>query len=340
MTLIMMYDESHADGCPQCRTQDGGVEFVTQRCSCGTAYTRAKEPRNHFLMLPGHSSILADLDIPNSRASTSADAEDATRALNYGPMVKPAHYEKFSVPCFDDICNVKNVDFAAPPRVFITDLLGYMYSVPWRVVSGTDDLCFFLHNLTSGGPVLIWQRDYRVFDDTDTEVTPENWTELAYPGICLQLHSCHGKNGHGLRQVFISKIETEFKEAVSKHSMDSLDTLIQHLCLTVGASDSQYERRQLIVETVTALFQPGSRAARSGLLQRTTTRGPKVCSFCREIYPTWKALATHAKSHLVALRCPGECVICDDSDLPYYRTEDVAGRDASSKCSATVSAGL
>jgi hypothetical protein len=336
----MKYDESCADGCPHCRIQDGGLEHITQRCSCGISYTRAREPRNHILMLPGHPTILADPDLPRPRASTSADAESSTRVSVPGPAVKPAHYKKFSVPRFDDICNVKNVDFATPPMVLITDLLGYLYSVPWRIVRDTDGLCFFLDNFVCGGPVLAWQHDYRVFDDTDMEVTPENWTELGYPGISLELQSCFGEKGPGLRQVFVSKIETECKAVVSKRPMDSLDSVIKHLHLTIGASDSQHELRQLIVETATALCQSGSHAVWSGALQRTTARRPEVCLICCKQYSTWENLAKHARSHLVALRCPDDCVICDDSDLPYFMYEDVARRKVNSQRDATVSVSL
>jgi hypothetical protein len=339
MTLIMMYEESYVDSCPHCRTSDTGIEAITQRCSCGTAYTRAKDPTSHVLMLPSHSSVLEELGSQHIEPSASAEADDSPGTPNVEHMNDPDLCRDHTVPLYDDL-NAKNVEFSTPAMVVVTDLLGYLYSVPWRNIDSIDGLYFFLQFFPAGGSVLEWQDDYRIMDEAELEITPENWTDVAYPGISLKLYPCHPEFGRNICQFMVPKIEAECLAWLSKTPKIDLDRLISHLCLTIGAFDSQRQVQQLIVDTATTFCLGRSCAALLKTSQPITAEKCCACLFCHKQFSTTIGLAKHVQSHLVALRCPGLCVSCDEGNLPYFMGESVSERGRQCEDSAAVSASI
>jgi hypothetical protein len=339
MTLIMMYDESYADSCPHCRVPDTGVEAVAQRCSCGTAYTRAKDPTSHVLMLPSHSSVLKELGSRHVDSSASMEADNSSGTPDVEHINDADLCGDLAVPLYDDV-NAKNVDFSTPAMVIVIDLLGYLYSVPWRNISSVDGLYFFLQYFPAGGSVLKWQDDYCIMDDTALEITPENWTEVAYPGISLKLYPFHQNLGHNMCQLMVPKIEVECLAWLSKTPRIDLDSLVSHLYLAIGAFDSQRQLQELIVDTATK-FCPGShREALVNSSRSTTARRCCACSFCRKQFSTSIGLAKHVQLHLLALRCPSLCVSCDEGNLPYFMGEIVSERGRDREDSAAVSASI
>jgi hypothetical protein len=336
MTLIMMYDGTYANSCPHCRAPDSGVSAITQRCACGTAYTRAKDCTDCVIMLPSHSSVLTDLASEDTDPSAYVASDDASGCSNDEHMDDSARCGDYVVPFYDDV-NAKNVDFSTPPKVLVTDLLGFFYFVPWRHVSTVDGLTFFLQYFPAGGSVLTWQDDYRVVDDTEFEITRENWSEVGYPGISLKLCPCRREAGHNLCQTIISKIEAECLTRLSKTPEVGIDSLISHLCLAIGAFDSQRQLRQLIVDTTTALCLDNNRAVLVNSARPVTVNQHWPCLICPKQFSTTTGLAKHVQSHLAALRCPGPCVSCEESDLPYFMGEVVSERDSGCEDSTAVS---
>lgn len=329
MTLVLMYDNDRATGCPGCGTSDNGTAGITQKCDCASAYTRAKDLEHHILTLPAHSSQFGqpDLGHPESSATSTLGETPHTQKLNQD--VEPAFCEgsnHLPMMSYNDVCNIKNVDFSTPPMVLITDLWGHLYFVPWSMVQTTTALLFVLNHFSAGGPVMSWKVDYCLMDDNDEEITPENWTQIAYPGMSIRLRLNYEHTGRSLRERFVSKIKTEISTCPSTLPRCDLDSVIAHLCLTIGAAASQEDLRQLIIETATASCGTNPCAMRKPHIESSASDPRRVCSLCRRRFSTAARLIKHVHSHLVPLRCPEECAACEKTHLPYFMDEDVAGR--------------
>ena len=261
MSLIMMYDEKYAEKCPCCPTADLGIENVTQLCPRGTAYTRAKDHTQHITMLPSHFSLQEEHSCGCIHSCAYVEAKPFVDATNHECLGDSHPSENHAVPSFDDFLSVKHVDFSTPPMVLITDLFGYLYSVPWRIVKSVEGLSFFLKHFSAGGSILTWQDDYRVSNDTNTDVTSENWTELGYPGMSLKLHACPQDIGQVIKHKIMGKLPEVLSNPTCERSYDT----IAYLCKALGAFNTHWEFRQLIMETATTFCWDKS------VLAQTTT---------------------------------------------------------------------
>ncbi|GAB7328780.1 hypothetical protein MBLNU13_g00675t2 [Cladosporium sp. NU13] len=258
MTLVIMYDNDRAIGRPSCGMSDNGTAGITQRCPCGSAYTRAKDLVDHILMLPAHSTQYAQPESGNADSS-------AVSTLGEPPYAQTLEQGEESVFCedsnhppilvYDDVRNIKNVDFSTPPMVLITDLWGHSYFVPWSMVQRTDGLMFVLNHFPAGARVLSWEDDYCLMSEKEEEITPANWPQTAYPGMCIRLCLSYKDTGRSLRERFVSKIENELSTFPSTLPRCDPDSVIEHLCLKLGATVSHQELRRLITDTVAALCE-------------------------------------------------------------------------------------
>lgn len=340
MTLVIMYDNDRAIGCPSCGMLDNGTAGITQRCPCGSAYTRAKDLVDHILMLPAHSNQYPQPESGNADSS-------AVSTLGEPPYAQTLEQGEESVFCedsnhppilvYDDVRNIKNVDFSTPPMVLITDLWGHSYFVPWSMVQRTDGLMFVLNHFPAGARVLSWEDDYCLMSEKEEEITPANWPQTAYPGMCIRLCLSYKDTGRSLRERFVSKIENELSTCPSTLPRCDPDSVIEHLCLKLGVTVSHQELRRLITDTVAALCETKLYAEKTPSDGCSEPNLRRVCSLCRKQFSTAALLTKHIHSHLVPLRCPDACEVCDETDLPYFMNEDVPARSRDNRDAGTVS---
>lgn len=103
LTLIMMYDDSHADTCPGCHSRDGGVEDITKLCSWGVVYTRARAPNEHIIMLPSHSALLEETNSDTTLSDARVTRCERVASSIYGPTVPQEDLHSPEVPVFETV---------------------------------------------------------------------------------------------------------------------------------------------------------------------------------------------------------------------------------------------
>ncbi|KAM0722482.1 hypothetical protein Q7P37_001923 [Cladosporium fusiforme] len=330
MTLCMGYDDEYANQCPGCEHPDDGVEDVSKDCPCGILYTRAIEPKTIILMLPAHSNPLEQPSHPHQKCRECGSEQSSPQEAFCGPDPKPLPLEAWEIPTFHDIDTVKNVDFATPLMTSVTDLLGYTYMVSWHVIRRVERFSFFLRWFPAGGQLFHWPQDYDLVDDIGHELNEENWAANTYPGISIKLilraHVCNLNidEEFGLRIA-----DALLTSNVISHAGD-LEDATERVCSFLGVVQSQTEVKKIVSKSVATFLQrPSQLSSTSQALAIGVSHS--LCLICRRDFKAYSALKKHVQSHLVALRCPGDCGPCDRTDLPYFVGEDVAQRQNSGR---------
>lgn len=325
MTLIMGWDDKYERCCPGCDNPDEGVENVTYNCRCGVLYTRAIEPKEHILMLPAHTKAVEQPDDSHHTCDDREFEQRAPRSMFHGPGPKPIQQEAWDleVPPFHDVTVAKNVDFATPAMVCLTDLFGYIYMVPWRVIRQAAGLTFFLQWFTAGGPLFQWSQDYHLLDDDGTVLREEIWETHAYPGISIKMVRRHDGCNKTLREEITSRIEYALSTSHLVSKTSSIDDAVHNACLLFSTAPSQTEVREAILDSVSAFLQKSPRSDSPSCKAPTIDESRKFCLICRKGLRTHLAFKDHVRSHLYALRCSKDCVACDTAGLPSVIGKDV-----------------
>lgn len=202
-------------------------------------------------------------------------------------------------------------------------------------------MLFLLRWFTAGGILSDWRRDFLLLsDESDTEITQELWETYITPGTCVRL-SVLGDGSQGtLRDMFISGIEDVLTTSKFLCLAQANEVTVDEISLMVGAAPSQVEVRHII-----AMCMANQMSLSCSTVAASTTSvklpDPSVlCIICRRTLPTLRAMVEHVRSHLVELRCPVDCMICDGGDLPYVRCQEVLNESCSDPSVPDVSHGV
>lgn len=338
MTPLMFYDDDSAYSCPRCHEPDCGVVDKTNTCACGVVYARARYLKTRIIMLPAHFTSPTESVCHHRRSSVYVEAPGTAHATQFGPAEPPTLHDVHRVATFGSVRNIKNVavDFSSPPMVSIIDMLGYAYSVPWRAIQSVEGILYFLDYFTAGGS-LLWPDDYAPRENDEVENDPATWAARAYPGSSLNLRLRDPDQGASVHERFVSKIKAVLETSIEPCHEQPVERRIEKACLEMGASESQAEFRRLIKDAITSSGLAERQSSCVEGSRNTMSISRHTCLICCRQFPSQNRLAQHAHPHLVALRCPSECALCDATDLPFYIGEDVDRRAKACEESSTVS---
>jgi len=319
MPLVVSYEDQHADTCPGCRSHCDTDSSPTLRCACGVVYTRLSRSEDHIRMQPAHRKPFHQL--------VQAVAPMDPISAQLSPMVDPPARHQSSTdkkPRFKFVKNIKNVDFSAPRMVSVRDLLGFMYTVPWRMVRTTEKVTFFLRRFTAGGSLFDWTRDYIVVDDdANKELTVANWETTAYPGISVALRPRDSCDQATLRQNLVTRIQDMLSRSAQTPRKQDFQDVVDEMCLLMGGTSAQIELRSFVEAAVNVQWLIQSTRHPTPTQPETF---PSICLICRKEFSALVDLAKHAQCHLTVLRCEGHCNACDRQRLPFFVDENVSER--------------
>jgi hypothetical protein len=330
MSLVVSYDDRHADVCPGCRSLSDTTSSSTLRCACGVVYTRLSRSQDHIRMQFAHRKPLQQLE----QATTPQTQASAQLPSRVDPLVDLRQLPTDRGPRFEIVKNIKNVDFSPPRMVFVRDLFGFMYIVPWRMVRTAEQVIFFLRQFTAGGSMLDWSRDYITVDDTNRELTVTNWETDAYPGISVALKLRDMCDEATLRQTLVSRIQDVLPLSAQTLRKHDFRDLVDEMCLLVGGTSAQIELRSLVEAAVNVQWLIQS--AHDPTPMQAESASKSTCLICRQDFPTLIDLARHARTHLTTLRCQCDCDTCDRQSLLQTAKEDAGGHQEESADSSKV----
>lgn len=167
MSLLLMYDESCADGCSGCHTQDPAAKGQTTRCSCGVAYTKTTNTTQTIILAPACRA--AQQGRYYDRNPDAVDQEPMP-PIAYGPVPAVSEEIRWAVQTFHSAGNIMNVDFSRPSMVSLIDLFGFRYYVPWSIAKSSKLMVFVLRWFTAGGAIFTRSNDYIFVHEGITEV--------------------------------------------------------------------------------------------------------------------------------------------------------------------------
>lgn len=315
MSLHLEYDESYADCCPACSSPDAGVEGVTRICACGILYTRVPQYQAHVVMFPAHMTPAKQPEQLHEKDDQGNSKQEVQQEVTSAPDSEPTPPRASDMTRLHNLGSAKNVEITPPLMASIIDLLGYTYMVPWSIARTVDGILFFLQWIAGGGSLVQWPQDYMLVDDVGSELTTGNWKSETYPGISIKL-TLRAQRFNSMRLEFGSRIQ----DALSRSSLFSFPTdakaATEEACSLLNVAPSQVELEEIVGESVRALSQGLSQASSATSNAREIIASHWLCHVCQEKSSTCSAHKKHVQSHLVALRCPRECGICDLNNLP------------------------
>lgn len=321
MALYLDYDENYADCCPACFSPDSGIEGVTRSCACGILYTRVAAHRSHILMYPAHRESIKQSDHPHERCECGSE-QVSRQEVVLGPDPKPIAQDASEAPTFQNFGNAKNVEICTPLMVCITDLLGYTYMIPWSVVKTVKGVSFFLQWFAAGGSLFQWPQDYMLVDDSGHELAEDYWESNLYPGISIKL-TLRARKFNDMRLEFTSRIEDALSTSPLYSSASNAKKATNDVCSFLNVAPSQTDLRQIVGDAVVASSPRICQASSATFEAREVVPSQWLCHVCQKKSATCSAHKRHVQSHLFALKCPQECVVCDKINGPCFVSEHV-----------------